>query len=85
MSGSLEWGKSSEQKVIKYIRGTPTEIYNAYMKAVDAVFDVADTFSQHGISSCSTGILIPVEGQDAALRCAVFGHQREIHIFDIKP
>ena len=84
MSAPVNWQVKIDQSVIKYMRGTPPDVYDAFFHTIEGIFDLADDFSRLSISSCFTGMLVPVQGQNVSLRCAILGDKREIVIFGIK-
>lgn len=83
MSNSGQWHVRIAPAVQKYIRGTPTEINDAYFKAVDGVLEIADMYTKHGLALCQEGFLYPVRDQGTALHCVTVGHRNEIHIANI--
>jgi hypothetical protein len=77
------WFVHLEKSLYQHIKGQPSGIFDKYIDAVSAVNDIANTYSQYPIEICYNGFLIPVEGQNKALRCIAIGEKREIHITGI--
>ena len=84
MQNANRWIVKIDPSVIQYMRGTPQQVHDDYFHTIEGILDLAENFSKLSIASCSAGFIVPVQGQNAALRCAVLGNTREIHIFGIK-
>lgn len=78
------WQVRLDQKVIKYIRGTPPDVYDSYINAIDSVFEFAEMCDRHPITICAGGFLVEVKGQNAALRCMIDEDKHQFYVFGIK-
>jgi len=83
LSNTQRWYVHLSKPVFYAIKGQPPSLFDKYVDAVAAVNEIAETYSKHPIESCQGGFLIGVKGEKIALRCAIVGHKKEIHIIQI--
>lgn len=77
------WLIHVNKEFLTWIRGHPS--FHAFVEAAEGVIALKETFNKYGMASCMEGVLVPVKGEDVALRVVIRSQLKELHIVGTKP